>query len=164
MKYNEKLKTEVLKKMYRLKDVPNLYYFVFEFKEFNHHKTLKFRIRQSLNNIRNFYGVTNKEFKYIGVIETSSKFTKEEYLFDENIDDVGLHIHLFVSSPEQIKSEMVRDTITHFIKRHITSKNEEISLWVGDDVIEIYERRDFFEYHTKQLSIDRGKDFIVTNM
>ncbi|MDG1037123.1 MAG: hypothetical protein P8O87_09825 [Crocinitomicaceae bacterium] len=164
MKYNYKLQSEVLNRLNQIKKDSNLNYFVFDVSNFSHHPTLRFRVKQSLNKIRNHYGITNNELKYVGIIETSSKLSKKEYLFDEDIIDMGLHIHLFVSSPLTIDYETIKEYISTGIKRSIMSKGSEIGLWVGDDKIDIYDPINFFSYHTKQFSIDRSMEFVVTNL
>lgn len=164
MKFNYKLQSEVLNRLHQIKKDPNLNYFVFDVSNFSHHPTLRFRVKQSLNKIRNHYGVTNDELKYVGIIETSSKLSKKEYLFDEDIIDLGLHIHLFVSSPKSIDNKTIKDFICSGLERNITSKSPEIKLWVGDDKFDMYDIGNFFKYHTKQFSIDRSMEFVITNI
>lgn len=162
--YNYQLQSEVIKRLDQIRDDSNLTHYVFKFKNFNHIKTFRFRMRQSLNAIRNNFGITNKEFKYVGVIETSSLFTKKESLFEADIHDTGLHIHLVVSSPKDITHKCIRDYIVSELTRLIVSKDSSIDLLYGREEIYIYDKDGYDKYITKQFNMDRTMEFVVTNL
>jgi len=120
-------------------------------------------IKKSINDINKERYTSRDKVKYLGVFETTKKLTHPKHLFNESINDLGLHIHLFVSVPTWFTYEVVRYQIVDNIDEYILNTRKECSLLVGNEKSEYFDTKNFIKYHSKQFW-NRDKGFILTNI
>lgn len=163
MKYNYQLQTLFFKKFKVIENSPTLYYYTIKLNNSSNLKQFRFVIKKSLRDIRNEYYLTDKQFKYLGVFETREQLGYSNYLFEEEIKDLGLHIHLFVSPPKWVPYESIRYSLVKNIGQYIMKNQNKISLLIGNEKTEYFDIKSFSKYHSKQFW-DRNKDFIISNI
>lgn len=163
MEYNYRLQSYIQTKFNSIKEDRYLNYFVFKLSNYSNLKSFRYCIKKSMRDIRNSNYLTNRDIKYLGVIETSSLLTKQDNLFEPDIIDLGLHIHLFVSSSVKFEYDFIRYPIVNTIGNHIISKYPKVSLWVGNELNEMYDLDKFILYHSKQFCSLRNEEFIIVN-
>ena len=164
MTYNYKLQSDLVRKFNKMKNNVGIFYYTIKLNNYTCIKSFRFHVKKVLRDIRNQNMITNKEMKYIGVFETSSQLTKTNRLFEENIIDIGLHIHLFVSVPRWFTYETIRFPLVNRIDNHIMKRNSKVSMWIGDEKTDFDDIDRFVLYHTKQFQDTRSKEFILSNL
>lgn len=166
MNYNYKLQSSVKKKLNHLRDKDNkkLFYYTFKIKNLVNHKSITFVLKKVFRDLFKQYILQKKDLEYLGVIETSSKLSRPSSLFEEDIIDLGLHLHLFVSVPNYFTYDTVRFLMVKSFGDYLIRKKTNLNLLIGEERTSFYDFDKFSYYHTKQFFRTRSNEFVVSNI